>query len=85
MVTPLATESGEMLPSEVLVFKKGQQEQLLLDGVLIEEGTTGNEEETTIRWSEEEGIFVKINPIKAGVRPNKTYSTTIQWTIENAP
>ena len=58
----------------------------LKDQVLIYEGTTGVGQDTTVQWGENEGILIKMS--SAGLfdaRTDGAYSTTINWTLENAP
>nr|WP_263326489.1 Ig-like domain-containing protein [Neobacillus sp. Marseille-Q6967] len=80
---PLMSLDGHRLNPEALVFVQGKTTYFLNEETLIKEGTTGTETETTIMWPEDEGILIKVNPTEA--RPGVEYSTTIQWTLENAP
>lgn len=80
---PLTAIDGSKLSEHSLIYKKGGEEQLLIDGVLIYEGVTGNEPNTTIHWRDDEGILLKLNPIEA--KPEIEYATIIYWTLENAP
>ncbi len=38
-----------------------------------------------IEWDTDEGILLKLNPQESNVRTNTEYSTTIEWTLTDAP
>ncbi|OCA83230.1 hypothetical protein A8F94_19175 [Bacillus sp. FJAT-27225] len=80
---PLTSIEGHTLPMGAIVFIDDGKTLPMSDEVLIFEGETFNDPDTTIKWNQEEGIFIKINP--AGALPNTQYSTTIHWTLEDAP
>jgi len=83
--SPLTSEDGHRLDEDSLVFMQDGKEQSLKDGVLIHQGVTGEEQETDISWDKDEGILIKLNPIASDVRTNTPYSTTIEWTLTDAP
>lgn len=80
---PLTSKDGYTLDPSALVFTKNNQIHFLLDETLIYEGMTGPERETEITWNENEGILIKVVPSNA--QPGVEYTTTIHWTLENAP
>ncbi|WP_085990877.1 Ig-like domain-containing protein [Oceanobacillus senegalensis] len=80
---PLSTIDGDTLSREALLFSKNNKVFPMINGVIIHEGETGIEEQTVIQWEENEGIQLKLNPFEA--QANKEYSTTIEWTLEDAP
>lgn len=83
---PLTSTDGYTLDPNALVFVKGNSVESLNDEVLIYEGTTGVEQKTTVQWGENEGILIKMNPTSLfNARTGVAYSTTIHWTLENAP
>lgn len=83
---PLMSSDGHALNPDALVYVTGNYVYPLIDGVLIYEGTTGAEQDTTVQWNENEGILIKMTPqnllqVETGVG----YTATINWTLENAP
>ncbi|WP_416827946.1 Ig-like domain-containing protein [Ectobacillus polymachus] len=83
---PLTSTDGYTLDPNALVYVKGNSVESLNDEVLIYEGTTGVEQKTTVQWGENEGILMKLTPTGLfDARTGVTYSTTIHWTLENAP
>jgi len=46
---------------------------------------TSTEFEAMINWTETEGILLQLNPIVSDVQPYTEYTTTIDWTLTDAP
>ncbi len=83
---PLTSNNGYTLDPNALVYVISNNVNYLKDQVLIYEGTTGVGQDTTVQWGENEGILIKMS--SAGLfdaRTDGAYSTTINWTLENAP
>ncbi|NMD72510.1 hypothetical protein HHO41_19760 [Bacillus sp. DNRA2] len=81
---PLTTDGLDALPLDALIFvNDGIEVGKLKDGVTVHQGETGTTEDTPITWGADEGILMKMTPsnVKSGI----PYSTTINWTLENAP
>lgn len=81
---PLTTDGVDALPLDALIFiNDGIEVGKLKDGVLVHQGETGAVEDTPVSWGEDEGILMRMTPsnVKSGI----PYSTTINWTLENAP
>lgn len=83
--TPLENEHGHQLDEEALTFMKDDKQHSLNEEVLIEEGQTKESDVSTISWKKKEGILIQMNPIQAGVSPDNKYSTSIEWTLTDAP
>jgi len=83
--SPLTSVDNHQLHEDALVFIQDGQEQSLKETVLIQQGVTEDQQETNIIWGKNEGILIKLNPITSGVQTNKPYSTTIEWTLTDAP
>ncbi|RKQ31518.1 Ig-like domain-containing protein [Oceanobacillus halophilus] len=81
--TPLTATNGHSLSPETIIFYNNNMATYLKDEVIIQEGTTGKEELTTITWDKDEGILLKLNPMEA--QPGVEYTTTVQWTLEDTP
>lgn len=82
---PWTSVDGHESNAVELVFREGESEQSLAEEVLIENGTTGDQEETTIQWAADQGIFLSINPLVDELLPNVEYTTEITWSLVNAP
>lgn len=80
---PLSTIDGSTLGIDSLIYINETEEQLLKDGVLIYEGITQTESPTSIYWGANEGVLLRLNPLEA--TPNVKYTTTIYWTLVDAP
>ncbi|MGJ7919051.1 Ig-like domain-containing protein [Neobacillus sp. LXY-4] len=80
---PLTSTDGHSLDPTALVFVNADRLSYLKDETLIYEGVTGLERETVVTWNENEGVLINIIP--SDVHPGVDYSTTINWTLENAP
>ena len=82
---PLSTPDGHTLSDDALIFVKDGNEFSLKENVPIHEAGQENERETTIKWKEDEGILIKLNPEASEVLTNTEYSTNIEWTLTDAP
>lgn len=81
---PMISNEADALPLEALIFVNGGIEVgKLKDGVIVHQGETGAVEDTPVSWGADEGILIKMTP--SNVKPGIPYSTTINWTLENAP
>ncbi len=81
---PLKTSDGQhQLDSDALVFINGSNVYSLAGEVLIFDGTTGSDQSTTIQWSDNEGVLLKMTPMN--LETGVDYATTIDWTLADAP
>ena len=80
----LQNANGDILPSS-FIYMTGGQEIYLEDAaeVATKEDAKTDGVMDRITWSDEEGIFLKTNPIEAVA--DSEYSTTIEWTLFNGP
>lgn len=82
-LTLLTSSGGYTLDPTTLIFVDANQVSYLKDETLIYEGKTGVNQETTITWNDNEGLLLRMIP--NNVKIDSEYSTTINWTLENAP
>lgn len=82
---PFKTEDGQELPSDALVFVDEGNIQSLEEEVRIAEGTADKTNEQTIDWGGNEGPLLQLNPLASNVRTNKNYTTSVEWTLKDAP
>ena len=82
-LTPLTSSGGYTIDPTALIFVDANQVSYLKDETLIYEGQTGVNQETTITWNDNEGLLLRTIP--SNVKIDSEYSTTINWTLENAP
>lgn len=83
---PMTSQDGYTLDPNTLEYISGSNVYPLKDEVLIFEGTTGTGQETTVQWGENEGILMKMSSTSLfDAQTGVDYSTTINWTLENAP
>lgn len=83
---PLKSDNGDTLMN-TLIYKKKDTPGILLDNgainVATNEDAISEETTDTITWAEDEGVLLKLNPIRA--QANTTYKSTITWTLNDAP
>lgn len=82
---PLENENGHKLGENALVFVKDGESQSLKDSVSIGRDEAGEKRDTVIKWGGNEGILLQLNPVESGVEVHTEYTTTIEWTLTDAP
>jgi hypothetical protein len=80
----LKTSDGQhQLDPDALVYLYGSNVYSLAEEVPIFDGTTGSEQNTTIQWSDNEGVLLKITPMN--LETGVDYVNTIDWTLADSP
>ncbi len=83
---PLTTATNQSLPNS-LVFVDGTGNRQVLGNtpflIFTGSGNGGKPKNTSVSWAKDNGIMLYVNP--TSVTTNKTYSTTITWTLTDAP
>lgn len=83
---PFTSSDGHTLDPNALVYVKDGNVTPLIDGAVIWNGTTGANQETTLQWSENGGVLIKMTPQDLlDVDPNVQYTADIIWTLEDTP
>lgn len=85
---PLSNRNGHAL-NDVLYLKKGNS-MTPIEGMAVNVTKhtppiqePSNRFISSFRWGGQDGIVADINPLEA--EPNTSYSTNVQWTLQNAP
>lgn len=81
---PLSTANGNVIENG-LVFKKNEETSSLSEEVLIYQQSKNGPIETLINWNKDNGLLLQLNPIEQNVEYYKPYTTTIEWTLTDAP
>nr|WP_255620737.1 WxL domain-containing protein [Salinicoccus sp. RF5] len=78
--TPLTNENQDTLENALYYFSAGSEPELI-EGtpVPVARGMTSE----TIEWVPDEGILLKLNPIRAAA--DTEYKTTIKWILSDGP
>lgn len=83
--SPLTTVDGQDTIDNALVFINENNNQSLNNEVLVYEENSKDNVETTIHWSDNQGVLLQLNPQAEQVQTYKTYKATIDWTLTDAP
>ena len=81
---PLSTANGNTIENG-LVFKENGKTASLTEEVLIYQQDKNGSNETFINWNKDSGLLLQLNPIEQNVEYYKPYTTTIKWTLTDAP
>lgn len=81
---PLSTANGNVIENG-LVLKKNEETSSLSEEVLIYQQSKNGPKETRINWNKDNGLLLQLNPIEQNVEYYKPYTTTIEWTLTDAP
>ena len=78
--TPLTNENQDTLENALYYFSAGSEPELI-EGTPFSVAHGGTSE--TIEWARDEGILIKLNPIRAAA--DTEYKATIEWTLSDGP
>lgn len=82
---PLTTHDGSSSINNALTFTDNSGTYSLLEEALIYQQQATDTTRTNIHWAGDQGILLQLNPKQADVKTYTSYSTTINWTLTNAP
>lgn len=83
--SPLTTADSQDSIDNALVFINDNNNLSLNNEVLVYEENSEDNIETTIHWPDNQGVLLQLNPQAEKVQIYKTYKTTIDWTLTDAP
>lgn len=82
---PLKTQDGHTLRN-ALVFKKDTNTyNIEAQTQLIYQQDENDPQEKNVFWTADQGLLLELNPIAQDVAYYKPYTTTIEWTLTDAP
>lgn len=83
-LSPFQSTAGNTL-NDILVYKNGTQNQIIntADAVTVFDGLSNGSQETyEVGWTQDEGVLLQVKPGNAAIG---SYTSTIQWTLNDAP
>lgn len=80
---PLTASDGSTLLNRLVYIKDGVEKPLTNSPIEVFSGVTGEESIIDLGWNKNEGILISLRS-GDGV-PHMTYTTTINWSLEDAP
>ena len=82
---PLKTDDGHTLQN-ALIFKNGSNTyNIEAQTQLIYQQDENDPQEKNVSWTADQGLLLELNPIAQDVAYYKRYTTTIEWTLTDAP